>query len=157
VIPVRLKQFSRLLDVYGPELGRWPAGRREAAHRLLAADPAAAAALAAARQLGALLDRIAAVPALPSRERVSGLLARLPAQQPASWWRAPLLLWDLLPRWPRAVALATMTALGILVGMTDGRLAPLVGSSAATASSAAGGTDVSSLIFDPTPAIGLGR
>jgi hypothetical protein len=151
-----LNQFTRLLDIHGPELGRWPAARQEPARRLLASDPAAQAALAAAGRLTALLDRIAPPPAVASGQRIAGLLARLPAQQALPWWRAPALLWDLLPHWPRTVALAAMMGLGILVGLTDGGLAPLVGSSAATAQSAAN-ADVSSLIFDPNPAIGLGR
>jgi hypothetical protein len=155
VTPLRLKQFHRLLDIHGPALARWPAGCQDAARRLLAADPAARAGFDAARRLGALLDRVAVPPEDEARLRVAAALAHLPAQQPPLRWPTPMLLWDLLPRWPRGAALAAMAVLGILVGLTD-LGAPLSGSGAATAGAAAG-ADVSGLIFDPSPAIGLGR
>jgi len=151
---VRLKQFHRLLDIHGPVLARWPASQQPAARRLLAADPTARGAFEAARRLGALLDRVVPPPAGEARLRVAAALARLPAQQRPLRWPTPVLLWDLLPRWPRGAALAAMTALGILVGLTD-LGSPLAGS-AATAG-AASGADVSGLIFDPNPAIGLGQ
>ena len=153
---MRLKQFDRLLDIHGPDLARWPARRQAAARRLIAEDPAARAAQAAACRLGALLDRVPAPPG-DAAGRVARLLARLPTQRAPAWWGAPVLLWDLLPRWPRAAALATMAALGIVVGLSDIGVAPLLGTSAATAGAAASSADISGLIFDPNPAIGLGR
>ena len=144
---MRLIRFRRLVDVHGPELASWPAGPQRAARRLIAADPAARAALERARRLSDLLARAAPPPASDAPRRVLAALDRLPAQQSPYWWPAPIALWDLLPRWPRAAALATMAALGILVGLTD------LGGTPAPASSA----DVSGLIFDPNPAIGLGQ
>ena len=152
---MRLKQFDRLLDIHGPALARWPAARQAAARRLLEADPAARAAHQAACRLGALLDRVEAPAVDAAPLRVAAALARLPAQQPPLRWPVPVLLWDLLPRWPRGVALAAMAALGILVGLTD-LGAPLAGSAASSAR-AASSADVSGLIFDPNPAIGLGQ
>jgi len=152
---VRLSRFQDLLDIHGPALARWPADRQAAARRLLAADPAARAALAAAQRLCSLLDRVPAPPAAAAPSRVAAILAQLPVQAPPRWWRAPVMLWDLLPRWPRGVALAAMAALGILVGMTDLGGAMLAGPAGAGA--AASDADVSSLIFDPNPAIGLAR
>lgn len=143
---MRLTRFRRLVDAHGPELTRWPVGAQRAAQRLLAADPAARAALERARRLGDLLAHAPAPPASEAQRRVLAALDRLPAQQSPYWWPAPIQLWDLLPRWPRAAALVAMAVLGILVGFTDlGGTAP--------ASSA----DVSGLIFDPNPAIGLGQ
>ena len=125
---MRLTRFNRLLDLHGADLARWPARERAAAWQLVAARPEARAALDAARRLDALL-------------------ARLPAQQTPYWWPAPVVLWDLLPAWPRAAALVAMAVVGILVGLTDVDITPAPAASA----------DVSSLIFDPNPAIGLAR
>ena len=144
---VRFKQFHRLLDIHGPDIVRWPARERNAARRLLDADAGARAAQAAALRLTELLAHAAPPPAGAARLRIAGALARLPRQDAPYWWPAPIALWDMLPRWPRAVALASMAALGILVGLTDLDGTPAPASSA----------DVSSLIFDPNPAIGLGR
>jgi hypothetical protein len=128
-------------------VARWPARERAAAWQLVAARPAARAALDAARRLDALLAHDPAPPGHREADaRVAAVLARLPAQQAPYWWPAPVVLWDLLPRWPRAAALAAMAAFGILVGLTD------IDGTPAPASA-----DVSSLIFDPNPAIGLGR
>jgi hypothetical protein len=154
---VHLKQFHRLLDIHGAELARWPAARQLAARRLVAADPRAHAALAAAQRLGSLLDRVAPPPAGEARLRIATRLAHLPAQQPPLRWPTPIMLWDLLPRWPRAVALASMAALGILVGLTDIGGALLSGTPGTSSGAAASSADVSTLIFDPNPAIGLGQ
>jgi hypothetical protein len=154
---VRFKRFTRLLDIHGPELARWPGDRQIAARRLVAADPRARAALATAQRLSTLLDRVAPPPGGEARVRVAAVLARLPAQQPPLWWPAPVMLWDLLPRWPRAVALATMAVLGIVVGLTDIGGALLSGSTAAPSGAVASSADISTFIFDPNPAIGLGQ
>ena len=144
---MRLTRFLRLIDIHGPDLARWPAPERTAALRRAESDPAAQRALDQARRLSALLARAPAPAAGNAGQRVTAALARLPAQQSPYWWPAPIAVWDLLPRWPRAVALAAMAALGILVGLTD------LGGTPAPASSA----DLSVMIFDPNPAIGLGR
>ena len=144
---MRLQRFHRLLDSHGPDLATWPARERAAAGRLLAHDAGARAALAAAERLSGLLARLAPPPTEGARARIAGALARLPAQVSPYWWPAPIALWDMLPRWPRAVALASMAALGILVGLTDLDGTPAPASSA----------DMSALIFDPNPAIGLGQ
>jgi hypothetical protein len=144
---VRLKRFHRLLDVHGPELGRWPAAEQAAARRLLADDPAARAAQDGARRLDDWLGQVPGPVGGGSANRVASVLRRLPQQQPPARWSVPIMLWDLLPPWPRGLALATMAALGIVVGLTD------IGGTPAPASSA----DVSGLIFDPNPAVGLGQ
>jgi hypothetical protein len=144
---VHLKQFLRLIDIHGADPARWPVAERAAAQRRAATDPAAQRALAEARRLGELLARVPAPAAGDTRRRIAASLAQLPPQQSPYWWPAPIALWDLLPRWPRAAALATMAALGILVGLTD------LGGTPAPASSA----DLSGLIFDPNPQIGLGQ
>ncbi|HUA56197.1 MAG TPA: hypothetical protein VMB81_28700 [Candidatus Sulfotelmatobacter sp.] len=144
---MRLKQFLRLIDIHGADPARWPAAERAQALQRAATDPAAQRALDEARRLAALLARAPAPPSGDAGRRVAAALARLPAQQSPYWWPAPIALWDLLPRWPRTVALATMAALGILVGLTD------LGGAPAPASSA----DLSALIFDPNPQIGLGQ
>jgi hypothetical protein len=144
---VRLKRFHRLLDIHGPELGRWPVAEQAAAQRLLADNPAARAARDGARRLDDWLGQAPGPVGVGSASRVASVLRQLPAQQRPVRWLAPILLWDLLPQWPRGVALATMAVLGIVVGLTD------IGGTPAPASSA----DVSALIFDPNPAVGLGQ
>ena len=144
---VRIKQFHRLLDIHGADLARWPARERAAARRLLAGAADARAAQSAALRLAELLARAAPPPVGAARLRVAGALARLPRQDAPYWWPAPIALWDMLPRWPRAVALATMAVFGILVGLTDLDVTTTPASSA----------DISSLVFDPNPAIGLDR
>ena len=144
---MRLTRFNRLLDLHGADLARWPARERAAAWQLVAARPEARAALDAARRLDALLARDPAPPGSWDAPSIPALLARLPAQQTPYWWPAPVVLWDLLPAWPRAAALVAMAVVGILVGLTDVDITPAPAASA----------DVSSLIFDPNPAIGLAR
>ena len=52
-----LARFQHALDAYGADLSRWPQSQRIAAERLMAFDPAAAAAFAQARALDALIAR----------------------------------------------------------------------------------------------------
>ena len=66
-----LDRFEYLADAYGADLRRWPEAEREAARRLMAADPRAGVVLSEADLLDVLLD--AAPRSAPShvlRERV---------------------------------------------------------------------------------------
>jgi hypothetical protein len=104
-----LARFEQLLDVFGPELARWPEPLQGPARELLAAMPAAREARERALQVAALLDAVPEI--LPSAELVSRI-ASLPARHPrgwAAWWPfgspvAPLMGW------------AAAAAFGLLVG-----------------------------------------
>jgi hypothetical protein len=70
-----LAALSRVLDAFGSDPSRWPAGAADRFQPLLAAVPAARALLAEARALERVLDRAPC----PSRERLQGLTERIVA------------------------------------------------------------------------------
>lgn len=68
---MNLERFEHLADAYGADLRRWPEAEREAARRLLAADPRAGRVLDAADVLDAFLDKAPRpAPSYALRERV---------------------------------------------------------------------------------------
>jgi anti-sigma factor RsiW len=151
--PARLQH---LLDVYGAELARWPQAQRSAAERLVAADPAAAAARARAREL----DRLIARDPLPADAGEAARVIhrietrRLPPQRRRFLWRrwpTELLDLDFAPAWPRLAALAGVAAVGFMIGLTD-----LAGPLAPSASGDEGATvvadsDIGAVVFAPDP------
>jgi hypothetical protein len=68
-----LAALSRVLDAFGSDQSRWPAGAAERFQPLLAAAPAARALLAEARALERVLERAP----LSSRERMRALAERI--------------------------------------------------------------------------------
>jgi anti-sigma factor RsiW len=150
-----LARFQHLLDVYGADLARWPQARRAAADRLLAADPAAAAALARARQLDALIARDPlSADADAGRIMLAMETRRLPPQRRHFLWRrwpTELLDLDFAPAWPRLAALAGVAALGFVIGLTD-----LAGPLTAAPTADEGTTvvadiDLGAIVFAPDP------
>jgi hypothetical protein len=92
-------ELRNLLDGHGTDPARWPAGRREAAERLLAEDVTAEDDRIAANVLG----------------RLNG---PLPAQDRPFWhWPAVLLDWQFAPAWPRVAALACCAMIGFAIGL----------------------------------------
>lgn len=66
-----LERFEHLADAYGADLRRWPEAEREAARRLMAADPRAGRILGEADVLDAFLDAAPRpAPSYVLRERV---------------------------------------------------------------------------------------
>jgi anti-sigma factor RsiW len=119
-----LARFQHLLDVYGADFARWPQKPRLAAERLLAADKAAAAALARARELDALIARDPLPAGAADAARIMYALEarRLPPQRRRFLWRrwpAELLDFEFAPAWPRLAALAGVAAIGFVIGLTD--------------------------------------
>lgn len=106
---MRHGRLQRLIEAYGADPARWPAEERDAAVRRAAGDPAAQAALAEARQLDDLLDRLEA----PEAGALS-LPAALPAQQRP--FLAGLASWRL---WPGVAVLAMASVLGVAIGLSD--------------------------------------
>jgi anti-sigma factor RsiW len=109
------EQFKYYLDAYGASFRRWPEDVRAAAESFLAADHAAAAALAEARRLDALLERYA-----PKRdvEAEAHLVARIAAQAATAdarpWGGFTVGFGSLRSR---AAVLAVMALLGIVTGI----------------------------------------
>ncbi len=145
---MRQGNFHRLLDIHGARLERWPQAERHAAERLLAADTRARAARDEAGRLEALLDRYAPPVDERTAARILQRLAALPAQRRAgAGWGWSLRWEEFVPTWPSLATFATIAVLGILVGLSSID-ASLLGS---------GEFDISGLILDSSPAIGLGQ
>ncbi|HEV2957319.1 MAG TPA: hypothetical protein VGX95_14465 [Xanthobacteraceae bacterium] len=148
-----LARFQRLLDVHGADLARWPQPQRAAAERLLAADGAAAAALAQARALDMLVAREG-----PAQADATGVLralagAPLPPQRRRFLWRrwpSELLTLDFAPAWPRLAALAGVAALGFVIGLID--IGPMtVGANSEESVSIVADNDLGAVVFAPDP------
>lgn len=112
-----LARLERIIAAYGADPAHWPEAEREPADCLLARSPAARNLLMQAAELDEVLSRAEAD--LPDTA-----MARLMAATafPSPRISAPSLL-DRLAYvasafWPRAAVLASMAALGILVGLT---------------------------------------
>jgi anti-sigma factor RsiW len=149
-----LTRFQRALDVYGADLSRWPHSQRSAAERLMASDPAAAAAFAQARGLDALIARDATSTQADAAAVLRALDMRpLPPQRRRFLWRHwpnELLNLDFAPAWPRLAALAGVAALGFIVGLTD--LAPISSlTSGDEAPSIVADNDIGAVVFAPDP------
>jgi anti-sigma factor RsiW len=149
-----LARLQHALDAYGADLSRWPRSQRSAAERLMASDPAAAAAFSQARALDALIAREAA----STQANAAGVLRRLetrplPPQRRRFLWRQwpnELLNLDFAPAWPRLAALAGVAAFGFAVGLTD--LVPISSTTNADeAPSIVADNDIGAVVFAPDP------
>jgi hypothetical protein len=160
---MNIAQFQTLLDTHGPEPSAWPPDLQSVAARLIATDPAAAAACERARQLEALIARHmaptpqadgAAAPASASRV-LAALAARpLPPQhRPWRWWPAELVSFDFTPAWPRIAALASVGVLGFALGYAALDTGFGAGFSLTRAVNTDG--DLSTIVFEPEPVTGL--
>ena len=125
------ERFEDLAEIYGGDIARWPAAEREAAARLMAADPdVAKAALAAPADLDALLD--AWTPLAVSHQLREAVIAAAPAARPPGgvrgwFWRAGL-----------GAGLAAACAAGLVVGV---RLSDVATQQEDTVSAALSGYD----------------
>jgi hypothetical protein len=112
-----LARLERIIAAYGADPARWPEVERESAERLVAHAPAARDLLTRAEELDRALARAAA-------DLPDAAMARLLAVTafPPPRISAPSLLDRLAYAasafWPRATVLASMAALGIVVGLT---------------------------------------
>lgn len=142
--PLTVAAFQDLIDAFGANADRWPAGRRSCAEALLAESPAARVALAEALALDAVLDATPASSAPSSVDLVDRIVARAAALGEAAQQRtmAPT---NVIPMpakrseyvshtgapmsparsgvWRTATALAASLVTGLLVGSFD--LAPV--------------------------------
>ena len=148
-----LARFQRLLDVHGTDPAGWPQSERDAAKRLLAADAAAASALAQARALDGLIARDAE-PQPDATQLLGTLAARpLPPQRRRFLWRrwpSELLTLEFAPAWPRLAALAGVAVLGFAIGLTD--LVPItVTTNSEDVTSIVADNDIGAVVFAPDP------
>lgn len=133
-----VKEFGRLADLYGGDVGRWPGEARARALTLLSHSAEARAILEEARAIDALLDR-ASEPEV-SDERAERVLASLSARMDSLAPPAPYSLMaarGTLRLWPTAGFLAAMGIAGFLVCASGLLPAP---ASATDFTSALGGT-----------------
>lgn len=107
-------RFTRLLEIHGTDLARWPADQRDDASRLLEVAPEARAAWSRARELDSLFarDRPAVDPARRSAIATAALrrIRALPAREEPLGWR-----WLFSPA--LGAAFATMIVFGCFVGL----------------------------------------
>ncbi|SHE96253.1 hypothetical protein SAMN02745157_1326 [Kaistia soli DSM 19436] len=99
------QQLADLLDRHGARPASWPAGMRDAAERLIAADPAARATFVAATSVDSAVHAMMQGEAAPPVRRVHAAYA-----QPVPSWRR-------LAGFGMA-ALAASLAIGFVVGTT---------------------------------------
>jgi hypothetical protein len=123
---------------------------------VLTADPAAAAALARARELDALIARDPlSANAEADAVRIMHVIEtrRLPPQRRHFLWRrwpTELLDLDFAPAWPRLAALAGVAALGFVIGLSD--LAPITaGPNADEGATVVADVDLGAVVFAPDP------
>jgi hypothetical protein len=119
---VKLSRLSAILEAYGADPARWPAGEREAALALTRSSVPAARALAEARLLDAMLQQQAFPDIADEPDRFTQLHAAIVSQERRRAPRTWLGHWfgfDLAPSqfWPSVAGLALATALGFAVGL----------------------------------------
>jgi hypothetical protein len=113
-------RFRRLIEAYGADPARWPAGERSRAEALLARSDRARRRLAEAQALDAVL--MADAKAAADERLIAAVIARATAEPQE---RSPVrprefrLDWSLARLWPQAVGLAAAAVLGFVVGWTD--------------------------------------
>lgn len=118
--PDRVRQ---LIDAYGAEPERWPAPERDAARRLIAADPALAAYAREAEAVDALIKGAdkAVPPAWLAQRILNGAPGRRAAPRDGGWLRQ---LWPFGAAWQPAGALAASLAVGLWAGASGIAPAP---------------------------------
>lgn len=160
---MNILQLQQLLDRHGSDPLDWPPDLRTAAERLIATDPAAAAAQEGARELDALIARHVqpspqdpnqAAQASASRVMASLVARPLPLQHRAwRWWPTELASFDFAPAWPRIAALASVGVLGFALGLIA--LDPRIAAGSAFTRAANADPDLSAIVFDPESVTGL--
>jgi hypothetical protein len=151
------ERFEHLLDIRGADPARWPQAERQAAERLLTADPAAAAMHARARELDALIGRGPEGADAGAARIVHAIETRpLPPQRRRFLWRrwpTELLNLDFVPAWPRLAALAGVAVLGFAIGLTDLAMPITAGPNGDDGTTIVADSDIDAIVFaaDPLP------
>jgi hypothetical protein len=116
-----LTRLEHILEAYGADPRRWPASERDAALALLDRSTEARMRVAEARRLDSIPDRANVPVDELALARVTARIQRQ-LQEPrptsgASW--LSFLMGAIGPTWPRGAVLASVAALGILVGLSS--------------------------------------
>ena len=113
---INIKRFEQLLESYGANADRWPAGERDAALAFAQTSPDAQRLLDEAAQLDGMLDLAASPePSAALAARIVAAVERAPA------WRVWLSgiaseLWPFEGQWRAAAILASSMFLGLALG-----------------------------------------
>jgi hypothetical protein len=107
--PLTLQRFLELVEAYGGQLSRWPAGERDAAQALIRVSEPARAALAAEAELDGVLASSAAPDVSPALSR---RLNEIPIRAPA----VARARWPFQRVWAPALGWAAAAALGVALG-----------------------------------------
>lgn len=108
-----LTRLKDMIDAYGAEPGRWPAGERAAAQALLRQSAEARALQDDARRLDRALDLMPGVG--PSTALAGRILGATPASRGA--WALWRIVWPFERPWRPVAAWASAAAFGLLLGM----------------------------------------
>ena len=115
-------RLKRLIEAYGAEPERWPAGDRAAAQALLEASAEARAMLAAARRLDRLLEAAPVGSAAPdATAALRRKIASLPDAPPPVVRASNVTIgpWSRRRLWASAAGLAAAGVIGVVVGWTQ--------------------------------------
>jgi hypothetical protein len=113
---MKLAEFLYLLDLFGPDLRRWPPAKAALAERLLTNSAEATQALFEAIRLDWILQSYAIRIDEAAVRRVIGRLSGFSEAPVGRLWR-DLRSWGLVPLWPRASFLAAALAAGVILGV----------------------------------------
>jgi hypothetical protein len=130
---MELAEFLDLLDLFGPDLQRWPADMVARAESLWTASEEAKQAVFEAIRLDWILQSCHGSVDENSVGRIIGRISEFSGKPAGRFWSA-LRSWGLVPLWPRVSFLAAALAVGVLVGVHFQQLraanAPLLGRAA---------------------------
>jgi anti-sigma-K factor RskA len=149
-----MAEFQNLLDAFGAYPAAWPADKRDAATRLIAAEPQARSVLEHSSRLDAAIAQSLNAKQADGRRVLMALATRpLPRQRRGFLaWPAALLTDDFAPAWPRVAALASVAVLGFAIGLVGFDLEGSISAVAAVSRADAG---LSVVAFEPEPLTGV--
>jgi hypothetical protein len=136
------ERVRTLIDAYGADPERWPADDRDAARRLVEADPVLSAELADAASFDELLD---ALPAPAPRPALRVALNAIPDRARLRWSDRLATLWPFGAPWGPAAGLVAAALFGVVIGVT-------VPDPAAVSDAASPGT-TTTVAYDPVAAV----
>lgn len=115
---MKIERLQEILDAYGADPSRWPAGERAAAEGLLRGSTEARAMQTQAATLDTALDHWQAPPTDPWLvQRIVAKARSTPQRRPSLFERLGIFLPG--PVWPQLAGLAGALLIGFVIGMSD--------------------------------------